>query len=136
MFSVSFSIVLNLSSFVCIFIILVILVAVIIIFIVAGTLYNSLIYAVVKAAATSTCYRYLYPSRPILDVKAINARGTVVSKLLGNLPRGLSNDKSNIPFRFFCLVKNKKEIFLRAHSMFLKFRPFCCVPLQIAIVVP
>ncbi|KAF3439602.1 hypothetical protein FNV43_RR17880 [Rhamnella rubrinervis] len=64
-----------------------------------GTLYNSLIYAVVKAAISSTCYRYLYPSRPILDVKAINARRTLVSKLLGYLPRGLSNDKSNIPFR-------------------------------------
>ncbi|KAH7519201.1 hypothetical protein FEM48_Zijuj08G0010600 [Ziziphus jujuba var. spinosa] len=52
-----------------------------------GPLYNSILCAVVKAANSSTCYRYVDSARPTFDVKAINARSKAFSKLLESRER-------------------------------------------------
>uniref|UniRef100_A0A803NT71 Uncharacterized protein n=1 Tax=Cannabis sativa TaxID=3483 RepID=A0A803NT71_CANSA len=64
-----------------------------------GTQYKDLLYSVLRVAISSSCYRFPYPSRPILSVKSLDVRATAVSKLLSTCPKGLSFDNSNIPFR-------------------------------------
>ncbi|KAF4398639.1 hypothetical protein G4B88_013728 [Cannabis sativa] len=64
-----------------------------------GTQYKDLLYSVLRVAISSSCYRFPYPSRPILSVKSLDERATAVSKLLSTCPKGLSFDNSNIPFR-------------------------------------
>lgn len=67
---------------------------------VVGTQYEYLLSAVLRVVVSSSCYRYPYPSRLILDSKSTDSRTMTVSKFLSNLPKGLSLDVGAIPLRF------------------------------------
>ncbi|XP_062091026.1 uncharacterized protein LOC133797210 [Humulus lupulus] len=63
------------------------------------TQYKYLLCAVLRVAISSSCYRFSYPSRPILSAESFDLRSIAVSKFLSNFPRGFFLDNSSIPFR-------------------------------------
>ncbi|KAH0970709.1 hypothetical protein GBA52_022865 [Prunus armeniaca] len=62
-----------------------------------GKLSDSLLCAIVRVVSSASLYRQL--SRPVLDVKSVDARKTLTSKLLCHFPREKSLDNNKIPFR-------------------------------------
>jgi len=59
-----------------------------------------LLSAVVRVAASASCYKYLSPSMHVLDVKSIDGSITAISKLLCHLPMDFSLSNHEIPTRF------------------------------------
>ncbi|GMY36298.1 hypothetical protein FCV25MIE_31540 [Fagus crenata] len=64
-----------------------------------GMLSQMLSCAVVRVVVSASCYRYLFPSTPVLDAKSINGRSAALSQLLCHLPREFSLKNHEIPFR-------------------------------------
>ncbi|KAI9392848.1 hypothetical protein POPTR_006G144600v4 [Populus trichocarpa] len=58
-----------------------------------------LLSAVVRVAASASCYKYLSPSMRVLDVKSIDGSITAISKLLCHLPMDFSLSNHEIPTR-------------------------------------
>eukprot|EP00258_Populus_trichocarpa_P042559 XP_024458578.1 uncharacterized protein LOC7497591 isoform X2 [Populus trichocarpa] len=58
-----------------------------------------LLSAVVRVAASASCYKYLSPSMHVLDVKSIDGSITAISKLLCHLPMDFSLSNHEIPTR-------------------------------------
>ncbi|VVA10359.1 PREDICTED: ZEAMMB73_Zm00001d045353 [Prunus dulcis] len=62
-----------------------------------GKLSDSLLCAIVRVVSSASLYRQL--SRPVFDVKSVDAKKTLTSKLLCYFPREKSLDNNKIPFR-------------------------------------
>ncbi|XP_061964087.1 uncharacterized protein LOC133688580 isoform X2 [Populus nigra] len=58
-----------------------------------------LLSAVVRVAASASCYKYISPSMRVLDVKSIDGSITAISKLLCHLPLDFSLSNHEIPTR-------------------------------------
>jgi hypothetical protein len=68
--------------------------------IVVGMPIDLLLSAVVRVAASASCYKYLSPSMHVLDIKSIDGSITAISKLLCHLPMDFSLSNHEIPTRF------------------------------------
>lgn len=63
-----------------------------------GKLSDSLLCAIVRAASSASLYRQL--STPIRGAKLVDARKTLISKVLCHLPREKFVEKNNITLRY------------------------------------
>lgn len=63
-----------------------------------GKLSESLLCAIVRVASSASLYRQL--STPIRDLKSVDARNSLISKLLCHLPRATLLDNNKISLRY------------------------------------
>lgn len=64
-----------------------------------GMLARSLLYAVLRAAVSVSCFRDVMQLEPVLDVKSVDRRTFALRKLLCYLPRDISVKRHEIPLR-------------------------------------
>ncbi|XP_038699386.1 uncharacterized protein LOC119996719 [Tripterygium wilfordii] len=64
-----------------------------------GMLSSLLLHGIVRVAVHASCYRFLFPSRLVLDTRSIDGRSIIVSKLLCHLPCEFLLDNHRIPLR-------------------------------------
>lgn len=68
-----------------------------------------LLSAVVRVAASTSCYKYLSLSMRALNVKSIDGSITAISKLLCHLPVDFSFNHHDIPTRFSATISLPTE---------------------------
>ncbi|KAJ6993599.1 hypothetical protein NC653_016666 [Populus alba x Populus x berolinensis] len=97
-----------------------------------GMPFDLLLSAVVRVAASASCYKYLSPSIRVLNVKSIDGSLTAISKLLCHLPIDFSLSNHEIPTRLliwyldpFALKHDVSKILQETIK-----RPFLCLSME------
>lgn len=78
---------------------------------IAGEYSCSLLYAILRVAASASCFQYILPSMPVLDQKSNNGKSPAVSKLLCYFPEETSLKAHEMPVRYAMtfIIKYKSQ---------------------------